>query len=156
MNILKSQKSEIILTIVVNSLSDLISVGLLMWGLYLHDVPLPIACIIFPIIALRVIILPIYYNWLEKRTQNELISNFIENLKHKFKTKLIMLFPVSWVFTYISFCFISQEISFIFIDLGNLSIVSTLFGSMGNYLFLFFYWFLVDLYKKKKQDNNKN
>ena len=31
--------------------------------------------------------------------------------------------------------------------------ISLFFGSAGNYLFLFFYWFVVDLYKKKKQDS---
>ena len=154
MNILKSQKSEIILTIVVNSLSDLISVGLLMWGLYLHDVPLPIACIIFPIIALRIIILPIYYNWLEKRTQNELIRNFIEKLKHNQKIRFIMLIPISYIITCLSFSLIS--LSFSFGISPAFYFISLFFGSAGNYFALFFYWFLVDLYKKTIQDNNKN
>ena len=149
MDILKSQKSEIILTIVINFLSDLISIGALMWGLYLHDVPIPVACIIFPIIVFRIVILPIYYNWLEKQTQNELIRNFIEKLRHNHKIRFIMLVPFSYILTCLSFSLISLEFSF-----GISSafyFISLFFGSAGNYLALFTFWIIVDLYKKKKQ-----
>ena len=93
------------------------------------------------------------YSWLEKRTQNELIRKFIEKLRHNHKIRFIMLVPFSYILTCLSFSLISLEFSF-----GISSafyFISLFFGSAGNYLFLFFYWFVVDLYKKKKQNNNK-
>ena len=151
MNILKSQTFEIILTIIVNFLSDFIPFGVFMWGLYMLEVHFLIACIILFIIIFRVIILPIYYRWLERRTENEIIRDFIEKLKHNQKIRFIMLVPISYILTCLSFSLISLSfsfgISFIFY------LISLFFGSAGNYLFLFFYWYVIDLYKKYKQKN---
>ena len=151
MNILKSQKSEIILTIIINFLLDLIPLYLAIWNGQNDEIPLPIFFISFAIVGLRISVLPIYYNWLEKRTQNEAIRNFIKELRYNRKIRLVMLIPLSYTITCLNFSLIALNfkfgISFAFY------LISLFFGSAGNYLALFAYWFIVDLYKKIRQNH---
>ena len=156
MNIVKSQTFEIALTILVNLLSDL-SWSIIYIVFLFYEVPdkiLHIIIFIFSVLVfLRLLVLPIYYNWLEKRTQNELIKIFIQRLRYSFVTKIFMLFPISYVITILCDKLMNWHLNINIFAIIPYIVISILLGSMGNYLVLFAYWFIVDLYKKIRQNH---
>ena len=159
MIILRSQIFEIILTVIINFLSDLSWSMVYMVMLFYEVSEKTLEIITFSFLLfvfLRLFILPLYYTWLEKRTQNEAIKNFIQKLRYNFITKIFMIFPVAYMITILCNKLINRHLHIEMFAIIPFIIISILLGAMGNYLFLFFYWFVVDLYKKKKQKNKKN
>ena len=86
------------------------------------------------------LILPVLYNYMEKKSNNIIIKHFIANLKISFKYKIIVL-----IITALPILFVLNVKSndlfehFIGILLGLIFM-----GAFGSYITLFLYWYIKD------------
>ena len=97
----------------------------------------------------RIVILPVVYQYIEEKSDNLILKNFIFNLKKSLKTQILVLF-VSLIYSYLLVLNIFAKSDFDIyyaMFLFVLSIFLSLFvGLMGDYIALYLYWYL----------NNKN
>ena len=96
----------------------------------------------------RLFILPIAYKILENSKNFNLISQFIKILKQSHFLKIVVL-----ILSYYIPCV--SGISYDYTDFYKNFVFSLCVGFLGNYLVLFFYWFIEDKIKKfqKKKPN---
>ena len=97
-------------------------------------------------------ILPIMYNFLEKKSTSKFVQKFVYNLKYKLKYKIILilfLHAMTLVFLQRDIFQISNTNIILLYIIKFLSplILTIPIGLIGNYLVLFLYWYI----KEKKQ-----
>ncbi|OLA94571.1 MAG: hypothetical protein BHW64_03080 [Candidatus Melainabacteria bacterium LEY3_CP_29_8] len=113
---------------------------------------LPILMLFMLIYIIKNISLPILYYILEKTSKSKLIKKFINNLKHKFIMKLLVLFlsiiPFL-IWNKLNDSLLKKEI---WSDFFFFCIV---FGLFGSYLFLFFFWEIEKFWRREKEKGNK-
>ena len=113
---------------------------------------LPILMLFMLIYIIKNISLPILYYILEKTSKSKLIKKFINNLKHKFIMKLLVLFlsiiPFL-IWNKLNDSLLKKEI---WSDFFFFCIV---FGLFGSYLFLFLFWEVEKLWRREKEKGNK-
>ena len=113
---------------------------------------LPILMLFMLIYIIKNISLPILYYILEKTSKSKLIKKFINNLKHKFIMKLLVLFlsiiPFL-IWNKLNDSLLKKEI---WSDFFFFCIV---FGLFGSYLFLFFFWEVEKWWRREKDKGNK-
>ncbi len=106
--------------------------------------------IYFFFLVLRFFLLPFTYNFLEKKSQNEIVKNFIYKLKNNKKARysILLISEILFVFFYVFYKFIFNNMPNLFAyDIKYLNsiicihIQFTLFSDLlGSYLVLFLWW----------------
>lgn len=115
-----------------------------------------IVCLLyFMIFILRLCILPYWYLIIEKKSQNIILKNFINNLKHNIWYRLVVLIVVEIPFLFLIFLTTHNTIppyKDFFPLLLTLPFVCDL---LGCYLALFLWWDIQKLITKHKNEFSK-
>ncbi len=94
----------------------------------------------------RIVILPVIYEYIENKSENLILKNFIFHLKKSHKAKFYVLL-INTIYTFILISLTLNIYSnfdikfFIFIFVVSI-LMSLFFGLMGSYIALYLYWYL--------------
>ena len=104
-------------------------------------------CLIAAILTLKLVVLPITYNYMEHNSNSIIVQKFIVKLKNSILAKLLIL-VIALMPTFIYYTFVCENMSEFVRKIPTAFLISLICGAFGSYTVLFIYWYVRKKYRQ--------